>query len=223
MKRVVLDSSALISLSESCAASCLGFLKEKNSIEFLAPQTVYDECVTRPLGIKQYGFSALRIKRLFLEGIVKKTEVDGLEVDAFLEVTNKLYHVNGKNLELIQRGEAECVVLMKKADCLVIDEKTLRILVESPKKMGEILKSEYGKEVGLDGNSLTKLQQMVRGIKILRSAEILVVAAKQGYFARFGEDEGEAGKSGIYALRGFGCSLTKEELIEFENLNMMGR
>ncbi len=223
MKRIVLDSSALISLSESCVASCLKFLKEKNSIEFLAPQRVYDECVTRPLGIKQYGFSALRIKRLFLEGIVKITEVDGKEVELFLNAANNIYRVDGKPLELIQRGEAECVVLMKKADCLVIDEKTLRLLVESPKKMEELLKSEYGKIVGVDGNYLVKMQQMTRGIKILRSAEILTIATKQKYFASYMQDETEAGRFGIFALRGFGCSLTKEELIEFENLNMVGR
>ncbi len=223
MARLVLDSSALISLAESCTLSALAFLKEKAAAEFLAPGAVYKECVDNAEKIKRYGFSAIRIAKLFEDGIVKEAEVEKASTDEILGVANKLFSVSGKPLELIQLGESECMGLLGSEKNLVIDEKTLRLLIEDPNKLRVLLKDEYEDKIEISADSLAKWQQMTRGIKVLRSAELLAVAAKKGYFDSFKSERSNALKFSIYALRGVGCSLTKEELTDYEGISILGR
>lgn len=223
MNTLVLDSSALISLSESCVVSALRFLRK--SARFIAPESVFDESVENPLKIKQYGFSALRIKRLFFEKVVDEVPAAAARSQEVLSLANSLMLVDGRPLELIQLGEADCLglVLSGNADAVVIDEKTLKLLVENPNKMRELLRGEYSGKVGFNEAALRKWQQLTRGVKIIRSAEILAVAGRLGYFRFFQEDEEAAFHASIFALKGYGCSITKEELREFEQIIIKGR
>ncbi len=220
MKTLVFDSSSLISLSESCIVSTLRFLKNKTGARFIAPESVFEESVGRPSKIKQYGFSAVRIKRLFFEGVMERVVVDGRLTEKVLSLANNLFYVGRVPLELIHLGEAECLAYAHNTNGMVIDEKTLRLLVEDPNKLRGLLKGEYGGRLVINEERLVEWQSLARGIKILRSAELVGVAAKQGYFKKFEDDEGFAYKSAIYALRGFGCSLTNDEMREFENTNV---
>ena len=222
MKTLAVDSSSLISLSESCVVSVFRHLLGR--ARFVAPESVYQESVDTPSRIKQHGFSALRIKRLFFEGAVGKVAADLQRTREILQLANSTMLVDGKPLELIQIGEAECLalVLSGKADALIIDEKTLRLLIENPEKLMGILKTEYEGKVVLEEKSLQKWQQLTRGIKIIRSAELLAVAGKNGYFGFFGDDEVLALRAAVFALKGYGCSLTKDELKEYDKL-VVGR
>ncbi|MFH0971345.1 MAG: hypothetical protein V1835_02145 [Candidatus Micrarchaeota archaeon] len=221
----VLDSSALISLSESCVVSVLRHLKEKSKARFAAPESVFVESVERPAKTRQHGFSAVRIKKLFSEGIVEKITASQEKTRDILNTANNLFFVGNVALELIQVGEAECAaVIGDNPDmCMIIDEKTLRLLIESPNKLRAVLEGEYGEKIKIDGKMLEKWQHMTRGIKVLRSVEVLGVAVEKGYFRSFGEDENLAYHSAVFALRGFGCSLTNSELNEFEQLFARGR
>ena len=49
MKKLVFDSSSLISISEKCFMNILGELAENENVEFLIPESVYFESVSIPL------------------------------------------------------------------------------------------------------------------------------------------------------------------------------
>ena len=223
MNTLALDSSALISLSESCVISALRFLKAKAA--FVAPDSVYLESVENPLKIKQYGFSALRIKRLFFEGAVRRVSASPEKTQAVLALANSLFYVGERPLELIHKGEADCLglALAGVVGGIAVDEKTLKLLIENPNKLRDLLVGEYEEKVRIEETTLKKWQQLTRGIKIIRSAEILAIAGKLGYFRFFQDDEVPAFHAAIYALKGYGCSLTKDELKEFEQINFKGR
>lgn len=221
-KTLVLDSSALISLSETCNAAALAFVKERCGVRLLAPESVFKETVETPSRIRKYGFSALRIKRLFDGGVVEAKKTDGAFVEELLSISNSLFSVGGRPLKLIQEGEAACVALMKQqgAKFLAIDEKTLRLLVEAPLKLRRLLQEEYEQEIEADGRRLANWRQRVFGIRVVRSSEILTVAAEKGFFKGFGADAAQAFHAAVYALRNAGCSLTAKELAAYSQLKI---
>jgi hypothetical protein len=65
---------------------------------------------------------------------------------------------------------------------------------------------------------LSEWQKLTRGVKVVRSAELVAIAGELGYFDVFGAEKNDAVHAAVYALRGYGCSLTNDELKEFEEL-----
>ncbi|MFH1107092.1 MAG: hypothetical protein V1787_04300 [Candidatus Micrarchaeota archaeon] len=222
-KKLVFDSSALISLSETCNAGALQYIKRRLGTRFMAPRPVFEESVGTPSKIKKYGFSALRIKRLFDEGVIEvpEAETDSLAVEV-MGYGNSLLSSGKRPLKLIHYGEAACLALMIKTGCrhLAVDEKTLRLLAEAPHKMVKLLQPEYSEQLVENQQALEKWREKTKGMKVIRSAEILAVAAEQGFFKPFGKDEGRALHAAVYALRNAGCSLTSRELAAYEQIRI---
>ncbi|MFH1199775.1 MAG: hypothetical protein V1708_01780 [Candidatus Micrarchaeota archaeon] len=220
-KTLVFDSSTLISLSETCSTAALGFLKKRSGVRLAAPQAVYEESVGTPSRTHKFGFSALRIKRLFSNGVIEVPAGDlRQETDAILQECNSLLAVGGRPLKLIHEGEAACIALLQKtgAQHLAIDEKTLRLMVESPKKMRKLLQAEYSQPIEENTAALKQWEAKTKGVRIIRSAEILATAAQEGFFRQFGADEQDAWHAAAYALRNAGCSLSSRELAAFAQI-----
>jgi hypothetical protein len=62
--KILFDSSSLISISETCLSKCLGELQKKMNADFLISPSVYNEIVAKPLGIKRFSLSAVRLSEL---------------------------------------------------------------------------------------------------------------------------------------------------------------
>lgn len=222
MKTIVFDSSTLISFSETCLINALYFLKEKFAVKLLATPAVQREVVATPMGIRRFEFSALRIKKLFDDRVVEVVATPNLkqQTQNVLSLANNLFFVHGHPLQLVQLGEAECVAAFEGAsiNAMAVDEKTMRSLIEAPEKFSEQVASEYSAKVEIDEGKLAAWKFLAASIKCVRSAELLAVAGRNGFFKDFGNAKSEAIASALYSLRSSGCAISSQELLEYERM-----
>ena len=217
---IVCDSSSLISLAETCNIDCLRYLTEKTRAEFVIPPSVTREIVDRPIQLKEYAFSAIRLKKQLDDRVITERPLKNQSAyQQILNYSNSVYSVNRTPLKIMHPGETECLALYKElnAAAVLIDEKTARLLVESPQKLQDSLQSEYRGGVQLNANALGQLSSLISGVNVLRSSEALEIAAEKGFYEGY-KDKNAAKNAALYALRRSGCSITTSELDEYSSL-----
>ncbi len=220
---IVFDSSALITLSQTCLADVIRFLSKQSKGDLIIPPAVRHESVIHPLHSRRYSLSALRISQLIEDQSLKVIDPPGLKskTDQLLKIANNLLLVRGKPIQLIQEGETQCLAMacLSDASAIAVDEKTTRLLLEAPSVLLEKTALEFNNQVSFNAKNLRAWNAITPKIPVMRSCELISIAGKRGYFKKFGEYEFQAINSSIAACRNVGCSLTEQELIEYENLS----
>ena len=221
MTTVICDASSIISLSETCNIDALQFLKDKADTAFIIPPAVQKELVESPLHIKHYWFSALRMRRLINAGTLRTVSPPNLrkETRKLESLANNAFKIGGRPLKLLQQGELECLALATSvnADALLVDEKTTRLLVENPGLLLESIRGEQRSQVSVNQKHLRAFRKNAY-YPVIRSTEIVAVAAEKGFYRDYGVDEAEAARAAMHALRYAGCSIARRELDEYEQL-----
>src|SRR3989338_2977355 len=69
--KIVVDSSSLITIYDSCIMKIVKNVSEREKISFIIPESVYVESVENPLHIKKYELNAIRIRDAVDEGYLK--------------------------------------------------------------------------------------------------------------------------------------------------------
>lgn len=222
MPRIICDSSSIISLMDTCTSGALTFLHDQAGVRFLIPPGVYDELVSRPLGIKRFGYSAVRMRGLVEKGVLELKLSEGLSerTTELLGLANTTYFVDARPLHILDEGEAECLAYLKgvRKPLLLVDEKTTRLLIEEPHRLHQIIEGEYQRKVTVNETNLNRFKELVGPVFVMRSTELVAMAVKRGFFKEYGEHALEAFHSALYALRFAGCSISSDELIEYEKL-----
>ena len=214
-KMIICDSSALISLSDSCLLNVLKFF-HKQGVEFLISPSVYEESVSHPLSMamKAYQWSALNIERMVDEGQITLVRGNTLQMaEEIMEIANHMFFAKGKPLHLVDLGEAEMIALaysLREAH-LLMDERTTRMLIESPFQLKAHLEKELKVNVMLHKENFQRFSDIVRGMEVYRSADLVFVAYKKGYFHY---KPREAIEAALYTLKYSGCSISFEEIQE---------
>lgn len=217
MAKLICDSSSLISLSESCLLGSLEFLKKNTAgMEFRIPPEVMRETIQRPLKIRRFEYSAIRLNHLLQQRTASLVEYPDTTrlADKLLQMANNIFSVGGRQLQLVQRGEAECLAVYKKAgaSALLIDEKTTRLLLESPETLLKKISTEYEQKIEVNQEALAEWKERTGGIFVMRSSELLAVAAAKGFFRRYASMEKQALQASLYAVRNAGCSVSEEHM-----------
>ncbi|MEM0475894.1 MAG: hypothetical protein QW343_03815, partial [Candidatus Norongarragalinales archaeon] len=206
-----------------CNIDVLRFLKQRGG-EFVIPPAVKEEIVEHPAQLKQYAFSAVRLRKLVEDGVVRAQAPPRLasEKQAIENAANAALQVGGKPLRLIHSGEAECLALLRllnaEEKALLVDEKTVRLLIESPNTLAERLRSEYEGKVLLNERRLKAFRDGLEGVAVIRSTELVAVAASLGFFADYGAAARDAAHTALSALQLAGCSVSSGELNEYVKL-----
>lgn len=221
MVRIVMDSGPLISFSDTCLIKIAAFLREKGA-EFIIPKSVEQEIVSTPIKIKRYAFSAVRLHKAIDDGDLKVVNVNNSLVERITAAANSVFSVHGQPLKILHAGEAACLAAYKEFNCacLVIDEKTTRLLIEDPELLQENIADEYRTRVFVNSKKLNEFNSLTKGIEILRSSELAAIAAKKGYFNSFGKHKEQAFHSAILALKQAGCSLSEKEVSDYQNIKL---
>jgi predicted nucleic acid-binding protein len=223
MSLIVCDSSSLISLSDTCNVDVLRFLRSRGG-EFAIPPAVEEEIVEHPAQLKQYAFSAVRLRKLVDDGVVRASAPARLasEKQAIESAANAVMLVDGKPLRLIHGGEAECLALLRISQAiqktLLVDEKTTRLLLESPKTLCERLRGEYKASVEIDEAQMRVFRAGLERVTVIRSTELVAVAASLGFFADYGGAAGDAARTALGALQLAGCSVSSDELRDYDKI-----
>lgn len=219
---LVFDAGPIISLTTNNLLGVLDKLKDDFKGQFYIPQVVKEELIDHPLNTKKYKFEALQVNHKIKKGTL--TVVDTPQIRALAEelknMLNNAFKVRGSWLQIVHYGEMEAlaVAIILNAGAVVIDERTTRIMIEDPDGFSRMLESKMRAKVQINEQNLKKFKDWVKGIKIIRSVELVTVAYEKGHFDKYLLDGPDAKRvlieSLLWGVKLHGCSVTREEISE---------
>jgi predicted nucleic acid-binding protein len=222
---IICDSSSLISITDACFIHTLYLLQKSFKGQFIIPPSVQYESIDHPRRVRTHAIYALRLARAVQDGILKVVapKDTGL-MTQLLTLANNSFLVEGKPLELIQAGETECLALAIETGVrdLLVDERTTRVLIESPDEFTEHLKQEFGPRLRVNSENLETFLSLCHSLRFYRSNEIVLLAYEKGYFNDYGPMKQEALEAALYRLKYSGCALSANEIeqgMEIETSN----
>lgn len=233
MKSLVFDTSAVISISANNLLEVLFALKQHFQGEFFVSPAVKKELIDNPLHTRRFELQAVLLADCIAKGYLKFLQHLAVEHKAaeLTEVINRIFFISGKPLRIVDVAEVEGLVLAKmlKAEAYVLDERTLRLLVEDYRNLMRLFERKFGMQVHIDRVALRIFQEFLREVKILRSTELMTIAFELGLFNGYldgkrlvGDYERKMLEGILWGLRLRGCAISTreiEDVLKLERFN----
>jgi len=223
-KAIIFDSGALISFSMNGITDIIKRLKEIFKGTFLITSEVKKEIIDTPMKIKRFGLEALKLKHLLDEGVLELPSSLGIKdseitkkTNEILNVANATFNGEGKDIHIMDTGEASSLALgkilneRKIKNVIVIDERTTRILVEKPENLKKFLEKKLHVKIRLVRENL----KLFKDFRIIRSAELVYVAHKKGLIKL---KDGNVLSNLLYAVKFKGAAISGDEIEEIKKL-----
>ena len=150
-------------------------------------------------------------------------------MDELLSLANSCFKTKGHDVKIVDRAEVETlmVVLANKALAMVIDERTLRLLIEDPEKLKKVLESRLHTNVEMNKQNISKFKEITKDIKIIRSTELAYAAYKLDLLNKYITAKKVLDKTlkkellegALWALKLKGCSISGEEINKILEIN----
>lgn len=230
-KPIVFDTGPIISLTLNNVLWLIESLHEKYDGEFYITPGVYDELINRPLQTKKYKFEALQILPLITKNILKNTDNDEIQNKAneLLDIANHTFKARNNWIKIVHRGEVEAIAcaLVVESETLVIDERTTRVLIESPDLLKRQLERKLHTSIEVNQDNLDRLKEDLKNLNVIRSFELVTIAFELGLLNMFILNEEEnivpnirkAVLEGVlWGVKLNGCSVKREEIYEVIDL-----
>jgi len=230
MRSIVLDSSCIISLSNSCALDILEFLKEKSGVCFYLTPWVKEEVVDAPLRTKRFKLAGLRVMELLKEGVMEvygSTQMRN-EAVSLLNRINHVFYTRKFPVRIVHKGEVETFVAAERLGTRVIgmDEHVFRLFLEDVETLKMVLRKRLRKEVKVNQSLLREIWSEYSKKSVIRSTELASVAFHLGYFDPFREviqrGKAEALRGILWSLKLNGCAISTREIEEYVRV-LVGR
>jgi hypothetical protein len=222
MKYVILDSGPLISLTLNGLLDIFEKLKTKyKEIQFIITPAVKHEVIDHAMNVKKYELEGLKLTDLInrkvftLSTELVSNNVLEKETQRIMKIANDVIRVSGKSVELIQIGEASCLAFSNLCNCksiIAIDERTTRLLSESPENLQKIMERKLHMQLNLN----KKLLKEFKDFKFIRSAELLYVAFKNNLIGL--KNDKALLDALLYAVKFTGTAISSKEIEEMKNL-----
>ena len=188
MKFAILDSGPIISLTLNGLLDVLENLAKKfPDTKFIMTPQVKKEVIDKALTIKKYELEALKVQNLldkkiifFALDFVKKEQL-AKETNRIINLANNVLRADGKDVHILQEGEASCLAFANLCNCkkiIVVDERVARLLTESPENLCAIMERKLHSKVSIDKKNLKWFENFV----YIRSSELLYIAYKNNLF-----------------------------------------
>jgi hypothetical protein len=213
-KTLIFDSSAIITFALNDLNPAMEKLKQKFNGNFFISQEVEKETILRSIGIPRFMLEALKIKKLINLGILEK--YDGnikKETEKILDIANHTFKARGEWITIIHSGEASCIAIYNLINdedkALIIDERTTRLLCESPENLRNILETKLHTKV----ESIVDNYNFFKNINIIRSCELMFLAYDYG-FIDLPANRKDSIKALMYSAKYNGCSISNKEIQE---------
>jgi len=225
MKSIVFDTSSIISITTNNLLWILKLLKDKFGGEFFITGSVKNELIDKPLKSKKYKLEAIMISDILQKKIIKYFKNIELEnkVGIMLNLANNIFKARGNYIKIVDKAEVESLslALLLKSSAYIVDERTMRLLVENPKKLSDILKNKLHTNITIDKTNLRKFQKEAK-MDVLRSVDLIIVAYELGLLDKYIEKnkvlENNLRKNLLegllWGLRLRGCSISTQEINE---------
>lgn len=220
MKYLIFDSGPIISFTMNGLLDVFEKLKKIFPGEFIITPQVKRELVDKPLRIKRYELEALKVQDLIERGILKMSSTivpnNLLEKETFriLGIANNSFQAN-ERINLIQTGEASCLAFANLCKCenvIVIDERTTRMLTESPENLKNIMENKLHTKIKVSQDNLKRL----RDFKFIRSPELAYIAYTKNLFTL--KEDKTLLDAILYGLKFKGAAISSDEIERMKRL-----
>ena len=137
------------------------------------------------------------------------------ETDKILKIINNSMRSDSKPIELIHNGEASCIAFSNLCNCdsaIVIDERTTRMLVESPSSLKKMMENKLHRTLSLNEKDL----KLLKNARFIRSTELLYIAYKKSLF-NLKKDRAML-QAVLYAAKYKGTAISSQEIEEIKRL-----
>ncbi len=191
--------------------------------KFIITHSVKHETIDKPLQIKQYGLSALKVKQLLDNKTLELPESIGIshnetmkKTQNILKKANGIFTVKDEFIHIIDEGEASCLALSLLAkergmeNVVVIDERTTRMLGEMPENLKKLFEKKFHTNIKMSKDSIG-----IKNVKFIRSSELLYIAWKRKLINL---KDGNVLDALLYATKFKGASISHEEIEEIKRL-----
>lgn len=193
--------------------------------KFVITKQVKEELIDVPINIKKYELEALSIRQLISDKILESPSIIGIdeneinsETSRFMDIANNMFIAQGERMRIVSKAECSCIALSnilirKKIDnVVVIDERTIRMLIENPNNLEELYSKKLHTSVKMNYKRTTDIP-----VKIIRSSEIVYNAYKKGLIDI--KDGKQLLDALLYAVKYKGCAISRDEIEEIKNMN----
>jgi len=223
MKYIIFDTGPLISLTMNGLLPVLEKLRQNFNGEFVITPHVKEEVIDRPMKIKKYKFEAIKIRDLIDKKILKyssdfiSNNVLEQEMKKIMRLGNGILRSkkNGKKIPIIHKGEASCIAFAKLCKCenvIVIDERTTRLLAESPQNLKKLIERKVHTKISLENS----LANEFKTFKFIRSPELMVVAYKKNLIPL--KKDKQVLDALLYSLKYKGAAISSKEIEAMKQL-----
>ena len=222
-KILFFDAGPVITLVMARLAWILPELKKRFGGKFYITPAVKYELVDRPLTVRRFEFEALEVMKMIRDGIFEMYEkVPNTKVSVLKKLANSAFTMQNRTMDVLQAGEVESVAsaLQEKNAGVVMDERTLRLLIESNKDMKSLLERRFKKDVSVNLTKMNEFSQNFKNVPITRSIELVSVAYNLGlldsYLPKRRDAKSTLLDAVLWATKFNGCAVTEHEIEEIK-------
>ena len=225
MKALVFDSGPIISLAMNNLLWILDPLKSRLGGEFYITPSVKKELVDRPLHIKKFEFEALQVAKVIDDRVLElSTNKLTKKSKELMTLANHCFTSKGKYLRIVQEAEIEILTLAAElgTNAAVIDERTVRLLLEDAEDLRTLLEKRLHSSVQMQARNVKFIQERLGGISIIRSAELATVAFSLGLFddliPKMQKGRALLLDAVLWGVKSNGCAITENEIEEIKKM-----
>ncbi len=218
MKAIVFDSGPIITFALNSLLPMFTFLQNHYEGIFYIPTDVRKEIIDQPSRSRKFAFESYLVRGLLKDNIIEvfDTKVYHQETDMITSLANSIYSINNKDLEILNPGELDALVLAKNinAEAVVVDERTTRLILENPYRLRKTLSKKFRGVVKIHKERLKEFEKHFSTLRIIRSVELALIGLDRGYFnsmIRF-ENKENFVKSLLWALKVNGAAISEREI-----------
>ncbi len=218
------DAGPIITLVMSRLAFILPELKKIFNGKFYITPSVQYELVQRPLTTKRFEFEALEVMKMIKEGTLEVYgNIPTKQVQSFKKLANSAFSMGKKTLDILQEGEMESITsALQHNASIVMDERTLRLLIESNQDMKSLLEHRNKSKVTTNKEKMDQFSKQFSSIPIVRSIELAAVAIQKGllqnYLPPLKHGEEILHDAVLWATKFNGCAVSEHEIEELKQI-----
>ena len=221
MKSLIFDAGPIISLATNNLLEILEPLKNEFRGKFCITEAVRKELVDRPLDTKKFKFEAIQVEKLVENGVLEIIDSSYIRENTpkLLNTANQIFKAyKDYYIRIVHFAEMSVIAAAVNinADAIVIDEKTTRFLIENPRMIVEILRKTLHSPISISESNLKTFNSIAKGIKAIRSVELVAMAYEHGFLDRYITKLPNAREnlleSVLWGVKLNGCAVSKEEI-----------
>jgi len=222
MKFLIFDAGPLISLTMNGLLPVLEKLKEISEIEFIVTPSVKYEIIDRPMKIRKYKLESVQMKDLLDRGVLKMSSefIPNQKLEKEKKKIAKIINgclrskETGEKIKIIHDGESECLAFASLCKCenlIVIDERTTRLVFESPENLKKLMEQKLHVKIDTSFELLNEIKRF----RFIRSSEVLFIAYKKELFSIKNKELLDAL---LYGVKFKGAAISSQEIEEMKKL-----